>query len=223
MKVMDSKEAYISTPPAVRHARGSSAERECEEAPDDEHNRKGIPRAGRECPDGAYTARSFLQCGDDAPLAAPDDEASHTAPPQSRWTSNSPSSMMQVLPRTCRGDSIGAAEAGAKAGSDFSSLVACTHSPGGVGGDSTFSIPKAASPPRAHCRTLKYYPPPLDNTDQVSVDVIDHGSEVLVIRREPSPPPRILSQSLPLALNYAQRLDQKTPLPTSTTETDAFI
>lgn len=37
------------------------------------------------------------------------------------------------------------------------------------------------------CRTLKYYPPPSDDTDAVSVDVIDHGSEVLIVRREPSP------------------------------------
>lgn len=38
------------------------------------------------------------------------------------------------------------------------------------------------------CRTLKYYPPPTDNTDHVSVDVIDHGSEVLIIRREQTMP-----------------------------------
>jgi hypothetical protein len=49
----------------------------------------------------------------------------------------------------------------------------------------------AHAPPSAgamKCRTLKYYPPPTDNTDHVSVDVIDHGSEVLIIRREQTMP-----------------------------------
>lgn len=36
-------------------------------------------------------------------------------------------------------------------------------------------------------RTLKYSPPPQDNHDLVSVDVIEHGSEVLIVRRDPSP------------------------------------
>lgn len=37
------------------------------------------------------------------------------------------------------------------------------------------------------CRTLKYFPPPQDDHDPVAVDVIDHGSEVLIVRRDPSP------------------------------------
>jgi len=47
----------------------------------------------------------------------------------------------------------------------------------------------AAAPPAAakdKTRTLKYYPPPNDE-ELMTVDVIDHGSEVLIVRRDPSP------------------------------------
>lgn len=44
-----------------------------------------------------------------------------------------------------------------------------------------------AAPAKDKTRTLKYYPPPVDDSEAVSVDVIDHGSEVLIVRRDPSP------------------------------------
>lgn len=49
----------------------------------------------------------------------------------------------------------------------------------------TQEAPPAAQ--RDKCRTLKYYPPPTDDLDSMTVDVIDHGSEVLIVRRDPSP------------------------------------
>jgi len=39
-------------------------------------------------------------------------------------------------------------------------------------------------------RTLKFYPQPSDDRSGVSVDVIEHGYEVLIVRREASPSPR---------------------------------
>lgn len=44
-----------------------------------------------------------------------------------------------------------------------------------------------APPPKDKTRTLKYYPPPHDEAEAKTVDVIDHGSEVLIVRRDPSP------------------------------------
>jgi len=185
--VGDSPPHHISTPPAVKHAKGSVPEDSPDEAPDDEHSRMGIPGRARECPDGmARSARRLLDCGDEAALlAAPDDEGQHTAPPQSRWISNSPGSMMQ----TCRGDdgTDPTFHCSRRVAPDIGASLAACRTSGGGG-------PKADAP-RPHCRTLKYFPPPVDNKDQVSVDVIEHGSEVLVIRREPSPPPRIMALS----------------------------
>jgi len=63
------------------------------------------------------------------------------------------------------------------------------------------------APPSAgamKCRTLKYYPPPTDNTDHVSVDVIDHGSEVLIIRREQTMPGAMSLVSDPSRLTSAR-------------------
>jgi len=100
---------------------------------------------------------------------------------------------MYVLPTSCKRDSTEAAGAGVECGRQRPSFhfVAACHQPKAAD-DSSSQTPKAAAAHKSNFRTLKYYPPPLDNTDQ-SVDVIDHGSEVLVIRREPSPPPRLLS------------------------------
>eukprot|EP00440_Ansanella_granifera_P042139 gb/GFBE01045679.1/.p1 GENE.gb/GFBE01045679.1/~~gb/GFBE01045679.1/.p1 ORF type:complete len:265 (+),score=33.79 gb/GFBE01045679.1/:1-795(+) len=39
-------------------------------------------------------------------------------------------------------------------------------------------------------RTLKFYPQPSDDRSGKAVDVIEHGYEVLIVRREPSPTPR---------------------------------
>ena len=172
----DSLPMHISTPPAVKHAKSSVPEDSPDEAPDDEHSRTGIPGRSRECPDGmARSARRLLHCGEEAP----DDEGQHTAPPQSRWISNAPGSVMQ----TCRGDDgmDPAFHCSRRVAPDIGASLAACRASGGGG-------PRADAP-RPHCRTLKYFPPPVDNKDQVSVDVIEHGSEVLVIRREPSPPP----------------------------------
>jgi len=49
--------------------------------------------------------------------------------------------------------------------------------------------PEGQAPPpvqKDKTRTLKYYPPPNDE-ETMTVDVIDHGSEVLIVRRDPSP------------------------------------
>lgn len=58
-------------------------------------------------------------------------------------------------------------------------------------------LPKAAPAPAAPAqaapakgRNWKYYPPPNGDTDLIPVDVIDHESEVLIIRREPLAMPR---------------------------------
>jgi len=45
------------------------------------------------------------------------------------------------------------------------------------------------APQKVKYRTLKYYPPPVGDTDRTPVDVIDHECEVLIIRREAVPAP----------------------------------
>jgi len=60
----------------------------------------------------------------------------------------------------------------------------CSRPEAGVGAGGGAAAPKKAPD---KCRTLKYFPPPHDDPDPVSVDVIDHGSEVLIVRRDPSP------------------------------------
>mmetsp|Transcript_48230 Transcript_48230/g.153984 ORF Transcript_48230/g.153984 Transcript_48230/m.153984 type:complete len:235 (-) Transcript_48230:617-1321(-) len=204
---------HISTPPAVRHARRPSAERECDEAPDDEHNRTSLPKAPRDCPVGLHANRGLLQCGDGEALpVAPDDELNHTRPPQTSWASSSPGSLMHVLPKTCRGGSTDTAPAGpndgpARPGFQFS--VACNQPKGASGLPPQTA--KTATTQKAQSRTLKYYPPPMDNTDLNTVDVIDHGSEVLVIRREPSPPPRLLSSTWGLGIGRNSSRQQAQP------------
>lgn len=45
-------------------------------------------------------------------------------------------------------------------------------------------------PSPANHRTLKFYPQPADDRSARLVDVIEHGYEVLIVRREPSPTPK---------------------------------
>lgn len=49
--------------------------------------------------------------------------------------------------------------------------------------------------PKNH-RTLKFYPQPADDRSATLVDVIEHGYEVLIVRREPSPTPKCPSDML---------------------------
>ncbi|CAE8681699.1 unnamed protein product, partial [Polarella glacialis] len=48
----------------------------------------------------------------------------------------------------------------------------------------------------ASSRSMKFYPQPLDSRNSVPVDVIEHASELLIIRRESSPSPRCPPQRL---------------------------
>lgn len=223
--------SHFTTPLAARHVRGASSDRECEEAPDDEYRRTSIPRTSpRQCPDSTRaTGGSLLGCGDSTspPLQTPDDEGRQlTLPPSRSWASATPGSMMRGLPSSCRG---GSEQPPAAQGSPQPAAPSATAStikatrldlrftspckqPKTADGPPGQS-PKAA-PQKAPCRTLKYYPPPLDNTDQ-SVDVIDHGSEVLVIRREPSVPPRILHGSAEAAAPRQQPAELKAAQPWS--------
>lgn len=51
-------------------------------------------------------------------------------------------------------------------------------------------------------RTWTYYPPPNGDEDAVPVDVIDHESEVLIVRRDPAPAPR---RQLAMSVNVQHR------------------
>ncbi|CAK9070809.1 unnamed protein product [Durusdinium trenchii] len=59
---------------------------------------------------------------------------------------------------------------------------------------STLARTQAASP--LNQGTLKFYPQPSDDRSSRSVDVIEHGYEVLIVRREPSPTPKCPSDML---------------------------
>jgi len=50
--------------------------------------------------------------------------------------------------------------------------------------------PRQRKAENSNQRTLKFYPQPSDDRSGVSVDVIEHGYEVLIVRREASPSPR---------------------------------
>ncbi|CAE7903521.1 ML4 [Symbiodinium sp. KB8] len=60
---------------------------------------------------------------------------------------------------------------------------------------SGISRPKQVENPASQ-RTLKFYPQPGDDRSASSVDVIEHGFEVLIVRRAPSPTPRCPSDVL---------------------------
>eukprot|EP00931_Biecheleriopsis_adriatica_P044920 TRINITY_DN25750_c0_g1_i1.p1 TRINITY_DN25750_c0_g1~~TRINITY_DN25750_c0_g1_i1.p1 ORF type:complete len:278 (+),score=56.47 TRINITY_DN25750_c0_g1_i1:125-958(+) len=55
------------------------------------------------------------------------------------------------------------------------------------GAEASKQQPKAEP---AGSKTLKFYPQPSDDRNGTPVDVIEHGYEVLIVRREPSPSPR---------------------------------
>mmetsp|Transcript_41576 Transcript_41576/g.129563 ORF Transcript_41576/g.129563 Transcript_41576/m.129563 type:complete len:268 (+) Transcript_41576:126-929(+) len=196
----------VRTPPGKLSARAEPNEKECEEAPDDEHQRTSIPRAwareGQGSGSGSVShVAGLLRCGAEPEPTpnSPEDQKRAEPPRSGAWGSTSPGSMMRALPGSCRGGSehpaapgdVNAAPSAASKGASMDlRFTSPCRQPKVADGPS----PAPSSKSKLPCRTLKYYPPPLDNTDQ-SVDVIDHGSEVLVIRREPSVPPRILQSA----------------------------
>lgn len=166
-------------------ANGSSCNDGCE-PPDDEHVRTAIPlaaiAAGARGGDATSCDRrvrstssmGFLQCRDSGKACAstenevirPDGKSSvgWFGVPRLEVDSNNNGgvSLFADLPQACQ-----SVESGGKAASASGAQ----------------QVPKKSS----KCRTLKYFPPPADDKDPISVDVIDHGSEVLIVRRDPSP------------------------------------
>lgn len=63
--------------------------------------------------------------------------------------------------------------------------------------------------PEAPSRTLKFYPQPTDDRSKAAVDVIEHGFEVLIVRRDPSPSPKCPASMLPQGVRDEGSLDSR--------------
>lgn len=177
-------------------------------------SRSVLPMSGQLC--GYAAAKEFiggtttrtLILADDSDLgspeeAPPDDEMEHTMPQHSGeclrnglsaigcegrfkidMDSAAPCPMRPVGPTLRDPRSQGQAET-----SDDKFLAPCPGISKDDKGDKDMDSSKSPKVPHKK-RTWKYYPPPSNDTDAVPIDVIDHESEVLIIRREPPPRPK---------------------------------
>mmetsp|Transcript_92939 Transcript_92939/g.194249 ORF Transcript_92939/g.194249 Transcript_92939/m.194249 type:complete len:458 (+) Transcript_92939:220-1593(+) len=156
------------------------------------------PRSTPELPRSKSGPWSLLKCQAEAPTPEEEivppvfkEEIPPTIPGWStNWTGNSPrskssSQLLKGLP--ARGAAPGKIESKGKPGSGKSSGFGCNNNQTAGEGQGQAAAPPPPKKPVEKCRTLKYFPPPQDDTDLVSVDVIDHGSEVLIVRRDLSP------------------------------------
>eukprot|EP00930_Biecheleria_cincta_P070372 TRINITY_DN58006_c0_g1_i1.p1 TRINITY_DN58006_c0_g1~~TRINITY_DN58006_c0_g1_i1.p1 ORF type:complete len:204 (+),score=32.96 TRINITY_DN58006_c0_g1_i1:260-871(+) len=70
--------------------------------------------------------------------------------------------------------------------------------------------PPAESPKEVQpSRIFKFYPQPSDDLSKAAVDVIEHGFEVLIVRREPSPSRKCPASILPQGDGEQGELDSK--------------
>lgn len=174
-----------------------------DEAPDDEHERTAVPR-GFTSSSSAQTPSAHLRAN--CQVGARNGEGEGIPTPMNRsWVPPMPRGWEGAgLPQLRRGPST--QDVGPDAQQDQHSATSklamaaaalgfpttaamCGRSP-----QALFQTTKADAQEaqrmvnlKEKCRTLKYYPPPGDDTDIATVDVIDHGSEVLIVRRDPSP------------------------------------